>query len=159
MKDDVPIKFKLADTEMKKFDIGKIMPLFQELGFKSLIDKLPKELSTGSAPGQQGFNFGGETKNQSGRLNLGYILVDDEKTFNIFIAELKKQKIFAVDSETSGLDPFSAEMLGSSYSWEKGKAHYVTAKPEFLKKLKPVLEDEKIQKVGHNIKFDIEVFS
>lgn len=157
MDDNVPIKFKLSDTKVKKFDIGMIIPLFQELEFKSLISKLPKDLQTGSAPGQQGFDFGGQAADAQ-RINDSYILVNDDKTFDSFLAELKKQPIFAVDTETTGLDPFSNEILGASFAWEKGKGYYVVAKPGYLKKLKPTLEDDAIKKVGHNIKFDIEVF-
>jgi len=163
MKDNVAIKFKLDDTKVAKFDIAKIMPLFQELEFKSLIGKLPKEIQTGKAPGQQGFNFSGDEDGseapKAGPQHEGYSLVDNDKTFNKFLSQLKKQPIFAIDTETSGLNPFEAELLGMSFAWQKGRAYYVPAKPKFIKKLKPILEDDKIKKVGHNIKFDIEVLA
>lgn len=159
MKDNVKIKFKLSDTVFEHYDLGKVMPLFQELEFKSLINLLPKEKQTGTAPGQQGFGFDtAKTPEVKPTMETsGYTFVNDQPTFDKFLKELTKQPIFAVDTETSGLNTFEDELLGLSFSWAKGTAYYVTAKPEFIQKLKPILEDEKVKKVGHNIKFDIEV--
>ena len=55
---NVPINFKLADSKVTGYDINKVMPLFQELEFKSLINKLPKELQTGKISAQGSFEFG-----------------------------------------------------------------------------------------------------
>lgn len=154
MVDNVPVKFKLSDAKVKSYDLGVVIPLFQELEFKSLISKLPKETQTGSAPGQDSFAF---DKVLDKPKIPGYKLINDKKSFDLFLTELKNQKIFAVDTETTGLNPFEAELLGLSFSWKKANAYYVTAQDDFLKKLKSILEDEKIQKIGHNIKFDMEV--
>lgn len=154
MIDSVPIKFNLEDARLKNYDLGTIIPLFQSLEFKSLIGKLPKENQTGTAPGQDSFKFGDETIKT---MSPGYKLINDEKSMAEFLGALQKQKEFAVDTETTGLDPFTAELLGLSFSWEKGSAYYVVAQKKFLEKLRPILEDEKIIKIGHNIKFDMEV--
>jgi len=163
---DVPIKFKLKDAKVTAYDGGKVIPLFQELEFKSLINKLPKNLQKGTIPGQGCFEF--SQKNPAGKRsgntqpsNANYQLIKTETDFKKFIAELKKQKIFALDTETSGLDQFNAELLGISFCWQAGTAYYLpisegATSTSHLRKIEPILADPKIEKVGHNIKFDLE---
>jgi DNA polymerase-1 len=108
-------------------------------------------------------------------------LVDDEKGFEKFLNVLKKQPEFTLDTETANFEPVCAELLGISFSWKEGEAYYVQVKSEkskeksdlfnykntdvknekleWLDKLKPIFEDEKIKKYGHNIKYDIEVIA
>jgi len=186
MIDNVEIDFNLADTKVTGYDVNKVLPLFQELEFKSLINKLPKESARGVIPAQGSFSFGpadktaGKPKSQAaGQAN--YQLIDTEKKFDDFLAKLKNQKIFALDTETSGLDPFNTELLGISFCWQPSQAYYLptylqaTSYPDgsrdpdshrdklqanqWLEKLRPILADDKIKKVGHNIKFDLEVLS
>ena len=86
-----------------------------------------------------------------------YQLIDTDDKFEKFLIELKKQKEFALDTETTSLDVWQAELLGISFSWKADLAYYVVKKDQWLKKLKPTLEDSKIKKIGHHIKFDYEV--
>lgn len=82
-----------------------------------------------------------------------------------FLALLKKQRRFAIDLETTGLDQLQSEIVGLAFSWQVGEAFYLAVRapegephldPEStLKQLKPVLEDPKIEKVNQNIKFDL----
>lgn len=153
--DDVKINFKLTDSKFDGYDIGKVIPLFQELEFKSLIDKLPKEGRRETTPGQGSLDFD-STGRPGSRSKNHYQLIDDDKKFKKFLNQLNAQKIFAIDTETSGLDPLTNELLGVSFAWQPGEAYYVLAKNNFLKQLKPTLEDDQIKKVGHNIKFDLE---
>jgi len=151
---EVPIEFKLKNTKVIGFDAAKVIPLFQELEFKSLISRLPKEIQTGQAPAQNSFDFSSQpaaVKNKE----THYQLIKTEKDFQDFIQQLKTQKIFAIDTETAGLNPLEDELLGISFSWQAGRAYYLPTKPEWLKKIQPVLADPKIEKVGHNIKFDL----
>src|SRR5258707_10221967 len=96
---------------------------------------------------------------------LKYELVDTEEKFVPFVAELKGQKRFAFDTETDDLGAMRSNIIGMSFSWESGVGYYVPVNgPEgqihlpqekVLAALKPVLEDGRIQKVGHNIKYDV----
>jgi len=167
MVDNVPIKFKLEDTKITSYDIGRVIPLFQELEFKSLINKLPKELQTGSMPGQGNFEFG-QAPNRRRNVDVspsvgdapsgaaGYKLIKTEADFKKFINDLKTQKIFALDTETGGLNPFTDELLGISFCWKDKEAHYLPATRPWLELIKPILENIEIKKIGHNIKFDLE---
>ena len=158
---DVPIKFKLEDAKVRPYDVGKVIPLFQELEFKSLINKLPKDLQKGTIPGQGRFEFSdqdraGKRDGGARPANANYQLIKAEADFKKFVSELKKQKIFALDTETSGLDQFNAELLGISFCWQAGIAYYLPAQRAWLEIIKPILADPQIKKVGHNIKFDLE---
>ena len=94
-----------------------------------------------------------------------YDLVQTPEQFEKFIAELKKQKRFAFDTETDALSPTQAKLVGMSFSWEHGTGHYVPVCgpagsqvlpcEQALAALRPILEDPSIKKVGHNIKYDL----
>jgi DNA polymerase-1 len=95
---------------------------------------------------------------------LTYTLVNTEEKLQDFLKQLKKQKRFAFDTETDSLNPITANLVGISVSWAKGTGYYLPVRcPEgeaalecdrVYNVLKPILEDEKVKKVGHNIKFD-----
>jgi DNA polymerase I len=94
-----------------------------------------------------------------------YRLVDAEEKFVEFVAELKKQKRFAFDTETDALGAMCSNVIGMSFSWAHGTGFYVPVRgPEgskfltvdrVLGELRPILENPKIGKFGHNIKYDL----
>jgi DNA polymerase-1 len=94
----------------------------------------------------------------------GYKAVDTDEKFAAFLADLKKQKAFVFDLETTGLNPVSDPIVGYSFSWEPGVASYLPVRAPMedakldpdrtLAALKPIFEDPKIEKRNHNIKFD-----
>lgn len=97
-----------------------------------------------------------------------YELVDTPKKFESFFKQLKKQKRFAVDLETTSLQPLAAEIVGMAFSWEEGYAYYLALRgPEgaatldanaTLEQLRPVFEDPNVAKINQNIKYDLLVF-
>ncbi|MBT7552873.1 DNA polymerase I [bacterium] len=148
---DVKVDWKLAESKFGDFDAEEVYQIFQKFEFKSLITKIPTNKTTPIAP---------EIK--IGKKNSDYLLIKDEKQFDIFLEKLNKQKIFAFDSETTGLDVITADVLGLSFSWAIYQAYYIALGDEkfkkyALEKLKPIFENEKIGKIGHNIKFDYKV--
>jgi DNA polymerase-1 len=160
-----PIKFSLHDIEFSSFDLEKVMAVFSKFEFKSLLvkvkelrDKINKDhgkiMETESSgklnpsPSQGAAKFLRNTK------DFSYQLVDDDKKFSSFLKKLKLQKTFTLDTETSGLDPITAELLGISFSWKEGEAYFVLANKKRLEELRPILENKKVKKCGHNIKFD-----
>jgi DNA polymerase-1 len=147
---NVPIDFSLKNTKATDYDPKKVFELFQELEFKSLISKLPKSEELQAET---------EEKTESVKTFTGvdYQLIDDEKAFENFFKKLSTQKQFVFDTETTGLNPYESELLGISFCWQEKQAYYVTAEKTRLEKLKPIFADAKIQKAGHNMKFDIEV--
>ena len=139
---NVPVKIDYKELELQKPDEEKLLGLFKELEFKSLV----KELTPRDA------------------LKSTYKLIDSEKEFEKLLKDLKNQKEFALDTETTSEDPMRARLVGISFSWEIGEAFYVPfnggLKPEaILDALKPILEDEKIKKIGQNIKYEYVVLA
>lgn len=90
-------------------------------------------------------------------LMLNYELVDSREKLNSFTKKLARQRAFVLNTETTGLDPFAIELLGVSFCFEDGKAYYVPCLKSEILNLKSVLENLKIEKFGHNLKYDIEV--
>jgi len=88
-----------------------------------------------------------------------YVFVSTPAQFEKFLTELKKQKAWVLDTETTSLNTFEARLLGISFCWQDKHAFYVEAKPEFMKVLVPILADPKIDKYGHNLKYDVEVLT
>ncbi|MFA6594319.1 MAG: DNA polymerase, partial [Candidatus Buchananbacteria bacterium] len=78
-----------------------------------------------------------------------------------FLTELKKQEEFCFDTETTGLDPFTDQLVGIAFCWTKGEAWYLSA--DLADKIKPelskIFDSKKIKKIGHNLKFDAEVLN
>lgn len=92
-----------------------------------------------------------------------YILVDDDDKRYALIDELKRAKAFCFDTETTSLDTFEAEIVGVSFAIEHFKAYYLPIAEnreqaiEVLNMFKPLFEDENIEKIGQNMKYDIMV--
>ncbi len=149
IRQNVEIDFNLEDCRVKEYDREEILRLFSELQFNSLLARLPETKIQASM-------FGTAEKNQEDKHN--YILIDNEIDFAKFFQELKKQKIFAFDTETTSLNVIDAKLLGVSFCWEQGRAFYVNVSNKngayFLKKLGEVFTDSKIKKVAHNMKYD-----
>lgn len=150
-----PIKFSLADASLRSFPLNKVLNIFSELNFKSLLNKV-KELRDNMDQVGGHRNDQGEIEDKFARnaKEFNYQLINSDKKFKSFIQQLKNRKSFTLDTETSGLDPITAKLLGISFSWKKGEAYFVIANEQYLKKMKPILENEKIEKSGHNLKFD-----
>ncbi|MBA4192045.1 MAG: DNA polymerase I [Planctomycetaceae bacterium] len=99
----------------------------------------------------------------------GYKLVDTPEALEAFLTELKAQKQFVFDLETTGLDPVRCEIVGYAFCWEATKAHYLPVRAPkedaqldpaaTLAALKPVFENPAVGKRNHNIKFDQIVLS
>lgn len=154
IKRDVPIDFDLDAAALKNYDRQKVIAMFQDLNFKSLLTKLPEIDPKTGKQAVLHFDLTAPVPQKKGH---NYTLVNDEATWKKFIAELKKQTVFAVDTETTGLDPWIAKLLGLSFSWQVGEGWYVVAKEEWLDELRKILEDPKVAKVGHNMKFDAKI--
>ncbi len=147
---DVDLSFNLDDTAVKAFDREVIFKLFQELGFKSLLNRLP---DFGETP----LVTSTEVEKLVEKGNHKYYHVVTEKDFDDFYEKLKVQKCFVFDTETDGLNIFQCKLLGISFSWKDGEAYYVDAKKSYLEKLAKIFADENVKKIGHNLKFDIKV--
>ena len=149
---NVPLEFDLTDNEFTGVNREKVIKIFQDLEFKSLLGKVP-DLEEKLKVNNNNLNSAQTEKHR-------YVLVDTKSKFASFVKKLVKQKIFAFDTETSGLDPWQSELVGISFCWQKGIAYYLPwaeIKSFDLSQLKKIFADKNTSKVGHNLKFDIEV--
>ena len=83
----------------------------------------------------------------------------------LFIKNLMNQASVCFDTETTGLNPLTAELVGIAFSWEVGKGFYLpfpedkAEAQELIEQLRPFFESETIEKVGQNLKYDIKVLA
>ncbi len=177
----VKINFKLEEARFSGFDREKTVRLFSELEFKSLLPRLQSiSIKQQGNKSKEHREVSIANKFERNIKLFKYHLIDNEKDFEKFFIKLAKVKEFAFDTETASLDSISAELLGMSFSWKAGEAYYIKIKNqkskiknnlfdynnnneksneniEWIKRLKPILENPKIKKFGHNIKYDIKV--
>ncbi|MDC7996457.1 DNA polymerase I [Gilvibacter sediminis] len=94
-----------------------------------------------------------------------YQSVDTALGVTLLIDKLLKQSSVCFDTETTGLDPLVAELVGIAFSWEVGKGYYVpfpadqTECQDLLERFRPFFESEGIEKIGQNLKYDIKVLA
>lgn len=170
---DVPHDVVLDDLAWSGYDEEKLKALFAELEFDSLGKKLfGKKFST--APTRQKKIRAKREKEIQATLfdapvkqttikskNHNYITVKTKKGRADLIKNLLAQPRICFDTETTGLDPREAFPLGISFSYEAGKAFYAVIPDDqvqaqmILDEFRPVFENESIEKVGHNLKYDV----
>ncbi|HKL08668.1 MAG TPA: DNA polymerase I, partial [Bacteroidales bacterium] len=168
---DVPVKIDVKKLVLDDPDEELLTKLFEELEFRSTARRLfQKEIITTQAGSvMQGSLFGENDLEQSSEKetqNISntdheYILVDTEQKREKLIKQLNTLEEFCFDTETTGINPHQAEIVGFSVAWEAYKAYYIhiPEKREDAQKVmnafKSVFEDMNIRKIGQNIKYDI----
>lgn len=94
-----------------------------------------------------------------------YQAVQGNMAVNLLLRDLLKQPSVSFDTETTGVCTLTAELVGLSFSWESGKGFYVPVPAdrneaqELVNKFIPFFEDENIEKIGQNLKYDLQVLS
>ena len=159
LKDDVPIKNNPSEFLIKKINKDKLYNFLREMEFNRL---LSQAISFYGEPGEK--NFSQDKKSKPSKINTKqYQKITKENDLNKLIIDLNKKSIISVDTETSSLDPQVAELIGISLSYAENISFYIPVghknfkglnKDFVVKKLKPILEDPSIKKVGQNIKYD-----
>ncbi|MGH7161993.1 MAG: DNA polymerase I, partial [Planctomycetota bacterium] len=122
-------------------DRQKLVELLTELEFSNLVTELGGE---GAAAADA----------------KGYALARTPEEWDAVAERLREARSFVVDTETTGLDPLVADLVGIAFSWEEGQAVYVpcAGEPRALERFKPLLEDPALEKAGQNMKYDAQVF-
>ena len=177
---DVPIDFDLEKCLFAGFDKNKVVDTFQKFNFKRLLAQLA---TIGSEKikinGGQGDLFTSKTNQASdtdqeniattptptkkvGHDKIGkqdYQLISNQEELKNFLTVLKQQSEFCFDTETTNIDPFQAELLGISFCWQAGEAYYlpISLISKTKKQLVEIFSDQKIKKIGQNIKYDSQV--
>lgn len=177
IKTDVPVEFDEEKLILGDFDENKLSGIFDELEFRNMKSRVltntNKTHTNINIQGDLFALFEAEHTEEPKEtilepLEIGkkeYILIDNESIKLDFLSKLSESKKFCFDTETTGLDPISAELVGISVSFEKDKAYYMPISKDFeeaKKSLLPLLDafaDPSIEKIGQNMKYDILVLS
>lgn len=173
IKTDVPVELDMETLKRREPDEKELRRIFEQLEFRTLIERVlnGEKKSAPATPAQPdlfGFftdNGTEETKNSNltrlDNLHYDYQLVDNEEKMRDLFQKLITTQVLSLDTETTGTDPISAELVGMSFSFEENQAFYVPVPPDgeeaqkIVNIFKPVFENEKIVKVGQNIKYDL----
>jgi len=160
LKNDVPVKDDLNSFVLKEVKKEKLYDFLREMEFNRLLSRV---ISFYGEIGNKNIEYN-KKKKESFTINTkNYESIINEKTLDIWLKILNEQTIIAVDTETSSLNPLEADLVGVSFSYAPNKSCYIPLshknikglkKELVLKKIKPILEDFSIKKVGQNIKFD-----
>lgn len=174
IKTDVPITFDAELCKRVAPDEDRLVELYTELEFKTFINRLKGESSVVSSSKEpkaavQYDLFATEPVVESGVSSLAdintmphsYYLADTAEKQIALCEQLLQEKSFAFDTETEGLDPLTAGLVGMSFAIREQEAWYVPVPAnreeatDIVLRLAPALQHPEIEKVGQNIKFDI----
>ena len=177
IKTDVPISLQLDELTLSEPDEQELRKIFEELEFRTLADKFlnKTQKKVKNAPIQLDlfgdFSTEGteEEKNSSFEslktVNHDYQLVEKQEDIKNLCDFLLTTEVLSLDTETTSTSPMEAELVGLSFSVREKQAFYVPipAEREEAQKIveifRPVYENEKILKVGQNIKYDLQVLA
>ena len=165
LKHDVPVDMNLSEFKLKEIDKDKLYKFLREMEFNRL---LSSAISAYGEPKLDSIKGNSENKDGQNAITKNkYFLITDPSEIDNWIKEAEDVGEVAVDTETNSLDPHQADLIGVSLSSKIGKACYIPIGHNFekcidkkivIEKLKPLLEDPSIKKIGQNIKFDFIVF-
>lgn len=140
---EVPVRLDLEAAEFDGPDKSKLIAVYSQLEFRGLLDQMVE--------GREDFRD-------------DYRLVTTREDLMSLLEELSQAQELAVSVQTTGVDPFTAELVGVSLSSREGLAYYVPSNgkwrtSEVIAALKPLLERKNIRIIGQDIKFDMEVLA
>ena len=177
IKTDVPMELNLDDLKIQEPNEEELRKIFEELEFKTLIDRVLKKTQKTQKKTDSQLDLFAEfaTKDEESSENSSYTslkdtpheykLIDNENEIRNLFDFLMTFEIVSLDTETTSTNAIEAELVGMSFSVEENKAFYVPVsanREEALRIVnifKPLYENEKILKVGQNIKYDLEVLA
>ncbi len=187
---DCDVTFNGDEYELTQPDTQKVQEIFEELEFRRLKDSFIKIFSGEETPktekkssnksssqaGAGQFSLFGDNGNStevasfSSRKTIQttehfYQSVAPGMAMKLFLQNLLQQENVCFDTETTGLNPLVAELVGISFSWEAGKGFYIpfpedrNEAQKLIEELRPFFESESITKIGQNLKYDIKVLA
>ena len=161
LKKDVPVDRKIEEFKLQKINKDKLYKFLREMEFNRL---LSSTISAYGEPNITSKDAEFKIKEKPQVINKkNYHLIKNEKEIDKWVKEAEESGELAIDTETSSLDAHQAELIGISLSTKIGKACYIPIghnsdgcikKEVVIKKLKSLLEDKSVKKIGQNIKFD-----
>ncbi|MEQ9770532.1 DNA polymerase I [Pectobacterium jejuense] len=174
IKTDVELELTCDQLTVNELDVDELHRLFSRYEFKRWLSDVESgtwmQGKKSSQPVQAVSNAVveqvAEEDNAPTLSADGYVTILDEKTLLDWVERLKQAEVFAFDTETDGLDTLTANLIGLSFAIKPGEAAYLPLAHDYLDApeqldrtkvlalFKPLLEDEKLLKIGQNLKFD-----
>ncbi len=165
---DVPLEIDLEQLKFESPDLSSLRPIFAELGFTRLLEKiqdLPSESPAKETATQKTETDEVKTaSNITTAADFDYQLIDTPEALEKVAKALKGVTRLAVDTETTGLRPMWCSLVGISLAWEAGKGVYISlAGPlgarvleleTVQKALGKILADKNVEKIGQHLKYD-----
>lgn len=176
----VPVEFNEDELKYDGADEEKLRPIFDELEFRTLLKRVFGETpgTTGTAAGSADGQLDMFSEASKAAINLDesapsvqkdtvqtveheYYFINSEAKRKELVGFLAQQDEYCFDTETTGIDAVEAEVVGMSFSYVKGEAYYIAVPPDFeeaksiIQDFKGVLENNKILKIGQNVKYDM----
>ena len=165
LKKNVPVKNKIEEFILKSVDQDKLYSFLREMEFNRLLSSAISKYGDTNNLVNKDIDKNSEKTTEIKKKN--YQLIKNEKEIEDWMKQSEEIGEFAIDTETTSLDPHTAKLVGISISNSIGNACYIPLnhvsgnnldEKKVLSILKNYLEDESIKKVGQNIKFDFIVF-
>jgi len=164
IKSDVELEQDPKTLKRQEPDYKKLKELFGHFEFKTWL----AEANAGISPASADSNTK-KAKVETKEITAKYETIFTEKELDTWLKKLKKADCFSFDLETTSLDYMQAEIVGLSFSVKEGEAAYIPVAHDYLdapkqlsrekvlEKLKPLLEDKNLCKLGQNLKYDMNV--
>ena len=172
---DVPIELNMDALKVTAPNEEALKKIFAELEFRTLADKFlnkPQKISKNIESQPDLFGFCAEQGERNEQkpagfsiknVNTNYKLIDNEEDARKLYDFFRTNEILVLDTETTSTNAMEAELVGLSFAVKENEAFYVAIPSDrqeaqkIVDIFKPLYEDEKILKVGQNIKYDLEV--
>ena len=177
IKTDVPLPLGISELHNEAPDLSVLGDLFADMEFKAWTTELSQGKTADTTTPSQTPNEDKEASAQSkdsptkADIQKDYQTVLTESELDEWVACIRTAELVAVDTETTSLDYMVADLVGISVAVEAGKAAYIPFGHDYLgvpdqlprelvmAKLKPLLEDPTVKKVGQNLKYDMSIFA
>jgi DNA polymerase I len=188
LRDDVPLPATLDSFARREPDAAQLLPFLKENQFRTILARVEPRLAKGSVgelrpidarPAKPSAAESAASQAVAGDRS-GYVLVQDLAALDAWITQARAAGFVAFDTETTSLDTMLAELVGFSLAIRPGAACYVPLAhkvgggdlldesgpaprqiplADALTRLKPLLEDDSVLKIGQNVKYDMEVMA
>jgi DNA polymerase-1 len=174
---DIGIREHFDELVAQAPDKAKLTALFDHFEFKSWkreLDNMPSHTtsaSSGHPPVSQPVTKADTDFHYQADTRRDYHTILNEADLNAWLDKLQQASLFCFDTETTSLDPMTAQIVGVSFSVQSGEAAYLPLSHDYfdaptqlpcnatLAKLKPILENPALKKVGQNLKYDKHVLA
>ncbi len=163
---DVPIEVDLETLRLHTTEREKLQPLLDEFELRTLGKRIFGEEFSLQSPAPASAPQGGNSQIELlptthfktlADTSTEYRTADTPESLQALTDELRKAGTFALDTETTALNPRRAKLVGIAFSTRPHTGWWVPATPEALDALRPILADPTLSKIGHNLKFDLAV--